>query len=954
MTKKLLFGFAMLALVAVIFGMTEPVYAASPGWQTTYGNLADTALPYHASADPELAGPNGEIRDLNMATGGVEIPSCQMGAISFGNEQVHLLESNHSGAFARVRIVDVDGSKAEGSWAVRVGSTDTLTEYGCAVNNAAGVVDIVVPIPAGKGFLVTLANVNDAAIGSVDFEAWVATSDYAGGGLIVDMKADDGNEEDRLIEASTMDMAYWSEFFVDENEPISSSDRQFFLDIPVGTYNMGVQDTSLTGEGTPPTAIHEEPFVAYYDQVDVPAVAYKKLTPSKDATKLVTASVDCAAGIEGADVFMNIAEGAGFLYYDLTPGVLAPGAYDGVLTFAVTPWMYWDMAIVQDSDPMNYFLIAQSFNATDREITFDLCKDGVDWVQPGMDRDWNSAKLELVPPSNLDTQYFDIFPGGGFDYVLDPIPYMSENIVLKIDPGCCGPDGDFAAQVLLDNFERDTPCCQEDCEPCGEFCFGGVDSTQDLNGKGGPKYGCDGCYDDIVVNGPATYEDYLGFLSCKGMVPEDLDLTYAKWWYLFVPETNPWAFGETILFGSNGLPLDLDVVSYGTIFGDGPFYMDPAGVSALEYDVAMLGGEVLHERGDWFDAAGNQIIAVLEPVSGNPFLVWGDDPDDANVETGKGLVQAIDSVAPVYPEYYLVSKMGTVVTLLDSSWDTTPFGPVTAIGRYEYSWWLQHGYLGDIEGHESEYVDVCCFDYSDCDQCEECEDGCKQICEIPHFWDGGWEIYAISPTDVRMNSEWGWSWVMALYEMELTTGYTATTYEPDMDVTRAEVAAFLGRLMKAQGLSLLGTATQFIDVPATHWAAQDILMLRDYGIVMGRDDDRFYPLDPVTRAEMTKMIQQTFRTLQNYGAWEAWWDVNWNIIPSGEIFADVPEGMWYTKYIEESYADLLVDGRFTLDEDKFFAPDDFVTRQEMAKFLVRAIQVDADTQGFWPSLAAEK
>jgi hypothetical protein len=43
-----------------------------------------------------------------------------------------------------------------------------------------------------------------------------------------------------------------------------------------------------------------------------------------------------------------------------------------------------------------------------------------------------------------------------------------------------------------------------------------------------------------------------------------------------------------------------------------------------------------------------------------------------------------------------------------------------------------------------------------------------------------------------------------------------------------------------------------------------------------------------------------------------------------------------------------------LDEDKFFAPDDFVTRQEMAKFLVRAIQVDADTQGFWPSLAAEK
>ena len=588
MTKKILFAVAMLVLGVFVLGMAEPVYAASPGWQTTYGDLADTDLPYHSSADPELVGAPGELRALNMATGGVEIPSCDMGVISFGDEQVHLLESDHSGDYARVRIVDVDASKAVGSWAVRVGSVDTLTEYGCAVNNAAGVVDIVVPIPAGKGFLVTLANVNDAGIGSVDFEAWVATSDFEGGGLIVDMKDDCGNEEDRVIQASLMDMAYWSEYFVDADEANSTSDRQFFLDIPEDTYNMGVQDTG--GPGTPPAEVHDEPFVAYYDQVPVPALAYIELEPCEDATKLVTASVDCAAAIEGADVFMNIAEGAGFLFYDLTPGVLAPGTYDGELTFAVTPWMYWDMAIVQDADPMNYFLVAQSFNATDREITFDLCKDGVDWVQPGMDRDWNSAKLQLVPPSNLDTQYFDILPGGGFDYVLDPVPYMSENIVLKIDPGCCGPDGAFDAQVLLDNFERATPCCEEDCDECGEFCdhnvFGSVtlDSRED-------GYGC-GCYDDIVVNGPATYEDYVGFLKCQygpNAMPDMFDLG-RTWWYLFVPETNPWAFGEEILFDAGGLPADLDVVSYGTIFGDGPFYMDPAGVSALEYDVATLDG----------------------------------------------------------------------------------------------------------------------------------------------------------------------------------------------------------------------------------------------------------------------------------------------------------------------------------------------------------------------------
>jgi len=932
MTKKLLFGFAMLALMAVVFGMTEPVYAAGEGWQTDLGTAADSYLPYYKD----------NIETIVLADSGLEIPSCDAGVISFGAQQAFLKETDPTGDYARVRVVDTGDELPEGSWAIRISNLDGDMQYGCAVNDAEGIIDIVVPI-TDAGFLVTLANVNDANIEDLELDAWVATSKYEGGGLIIDSADDCGDEDDRDYQASTLEGATWSEVFKSSTGADIDS-LQFFLDIPAGTYNMGVQDT--TGPNHP-----NEPFVAYYHEEVVSVLGYWDVDPCKDATKVVTVSADCAPYIDGADVFLNITgndqelvpEGA-FLAEDLTPGKLVEGPdYFGELVFAITPFTYWDVAVVKDDDPINYYLIAEAFNAVDKEITFDLCNDPVVIVQPNLDMDWDSGQLTLVPPvgkyGNLDERDYDIEtdePGIDDDYV-------GEYFFLLIDKGCCGPGGEIVAKdVVLDNYERLTPCCEEGCD-MGDYWDNVMLPAWCQYGNCLPLFGDDvafpfwhdcagpGCYDDMVIGDETTAEIYAEFLASEycGILPSDLDLDgdlpdcfpaldEAKWYYTFQPKDNPWAVpGE-------GDPWDepiADDVDKTPIFGDGPYHMvaDPL---AIEY---VTPASVSVPRGDWFDAYGNQITKVLAP-------------DETEVT----------------PAYLVQENVSGKIIASDASWDTTALGPVSDIGRYMYEWWLGHGYLGDIVGHESQYFNTCCFDYEPCDPCEECEEGLQVVCEFPHYADGGRQWFAISPVDVRMNSEWGWSWVMALYELDLTTGYTATTYEPDMDVSRAEVAAFLGRLMKAQGLPMLGTATQFVDVPPTHWAAQDILMLRDYGIVIGREDDRFYPFDPVTRAEMTKMIQQTFRTLKNYGAWDAWWDVSWNITPSGEIFADVPEGMWYTKYVEESYADGLVDGRYTLDEDKYFVPEGMVTRQEMAKFLVRAIQVDADTQGFWPTLAAEK
>ena len=68
----------------------------------------------------------------------------------------------------------------------------------------------------------------------------------------------------------------------------------------------------------------------------------------------------------------------------------------------------------------------------------------------------------------------------------------------------------------------------------------------------------------------------------------------------------------------------------------------------------------------------------------------------------------------------------------------------------------------------------------------------------------------------------------------------------------------------------------------------------------------------------------------------------------------IRDSYWAVQYIEELYFDGLTDGCGYDDENLYFCPDDLVTRAQMAKFVVTALQTEAETQGFWPVLAPEK
>jgi len=209
----------------------------------------------------------------------------------------------------------------------------------------------------------------------------------------------------------------------------------------------------------------------------------------------------------------------------------------------------------------------------------------------------------------------------------------------------------------------------------------------------------------------------------------------------------------------------------------------------------------------------------------------------------------------------------------------------------------------------------------------------------------GADTFAVSVADVRMAGDygWAWSWVEIMYEVDFTTGFTSTTYNPGGYVPREQMAAFLSRAIEeltANAAPLVATGV-FTDVPATgYWAATSIEHLDALGMLgdcnstlAGR---QFCPSANTSRAEMAKFIQTTGRWLDMNGWGLAW--ANLASPPTGDIFVDVPITYWASSFIEEMWNDGLTSGcRYDPAWNTwYYCPDNPVTRAEMAKFIADA------------------
>lgn len=151
-------------------------------------------------------------------------------------------------------------------------------------------------------------------------------------------------------------------------------------------------------------------------------------------------------------------------------------------------------------------------------------------------------------------------------------------------------------------------------------------------------------------------------------------------------------------------------------------------------------------------------------------------------------------------------------------------------------------------------------------------------------------------------------------------GYQDGTFDPNRNMTRAEVVTIFTRLLKDKEMS--GGITTFTDV-SDHWAFESIAIMNQLGIVNGYKDATFKPQGNVTRAEFATMISR-FEKVET--------------MRTNSYFLDVEKEHWAYNTINYAYSR----GWITGYEDKTFKPNNPITRAEAVTIINRMLGRSAD------------
>lgn len=137
--------------------------------------------------------------------------------------------------------------------------------------------------------------------------------------------------------------------------------------------------------------------------------------------------------------------------------------------------------------------------------------------------------------------------------------------------------------------------------------------------------------------------------------------------------------------------------------------------------------------------------------------------------------------------------------------------------------------------------------------------------------------------------EWFNTAVSTLANAKVLNGYPDGTFLPNAPITRAELATILTRLSVLVNMSKEITPAVFSDV-ADHWAVSGIKVAAESGWINGYEDGTFRPDNPVTRAEAVTMLNRML-------------DRNPDQLPAAgmKTFSDnMDPAMWYYKAIQEA------------------------------------------------------
>lgn len=177
-----------------------------------------------------------------------------------------------------------------------------------------------------------------------------------------------------------------------------------------------------------------------------------------------------------------------------------------------------------------------------------------------------------------------------------------------------------------------------------------------------------------------------------------------------------------------------------------------------------------------------------------------------------------------------------------------------------------------------------------------------------------WNKTVVDPDDTGV-SDWLDTQDHRLY----LVGYPDSTFGPDRNMTRAEVAQMFYALLLDQDVRITQT---FSDVPADAWYTTAVNTLASLGMMDGYPDGTFHPNAPITRAE--------FATVALAFAYEP--------EKASCDYYDVFYNTWYYPYVAQATSYDWIGGY----PDGSFRPNNFITRAEVTVIVNNMLGRSAD------------
>lgn len=129
------------------------------------------------------------------------------------------------------------------------------------------------------------------------------------------------------------------------------------------------------------------------------------------------------------------------------------------------------------------------------------------------------------------------------------------------------------------------------------------------------------------------------------------------------------------------------------------------------------------------------------------------------------------------------------------------------------------------------------------------------------LYQGGVAEAKAAPRFTDLDNHWAKSYVLPLAEAGIVSGKTATTYDPDGQVTRAE---FLTLALKVAGLPVEVYLPSYDDVNANQWFAK-VAYVAKKGEILDPNmvvDNKLLPDQPILREEMTAVLMRLIRVMR--------------------------------------------------------------------------------------------